>query len=87
MGLLQVGPQSAGAEPGPACYGQGGTEPTVSDANLVLGYLSPDGLLGGKLPLDLEKARAAIKTASPTASASRSSGPPTACTPSSTTTW
>jgi N-methylhydantoinase A len=62
-GLLQVGPQSAGAEPGPACYGLGGTEPTVSDADLVLGYLSPDGLLGGKLPLDLEKARAAIKTA------------------------
>ena len=62
LGLLQIGPQSAGAEPGPACYGQGGTEPTVSDANLVLGYLSPDGLLGGKLPLDLEKARAAIKT-------------------------
>ncbi len=63
MGLLQVGPQSAGADPGPACYGLGGTEPTVSDADLVLGYLNPDGLLGGKLPLDLEKARAAIKTA------------------------
>jgi len=62
MGLLQIGPQSAGADPGPVCYGQGGTEPTVSDANLVLGYLSPEGLLGGKLPLDLEKARAAIKT-------------------------
>ncbi len=61
QGLLQVGPQSAGAAPGPACYGQGGTEPTVSDANLVLGYLSPDGLLGGKLPLDKAKAHAAIK--------------------------
>ena len=61
MGLLQVGPQSAGAVPGPACYGQGGSEPTVSDANLVLGYLNPDGLLGGKLPLDKEKARSAIK--------------------------
>ncbi len=61
LGLIQVGPQSAGSEPGPACYGQGGTEPTTSDANLVLGYLNPDGLLGGKLPLDLEKAREAVK--------------------------
>ncbi len=61
LGILQVGPQSAGSEPGPACYGQGGTEPTTSDANLVLGYLNPDGLLGGKLPLDLDKARAALK--------------------------
>ncbi|MEI7932090.1 MAG: hydantoinase/oxoprolinase family protein, partial [Alphaproteobacteria bacterium] len=62
LGLIQVGPQSAGSEPGPACYGQGGTEPTTSDANLVLGYLNPDGLLGGKLPLDLDKAKKAIKT-------------------------
>jgi N-methylhydantoinase A len=62
MGLLQVGPQSAGAKPGPACYGQGGTQPTVTDANLVLGYLNPKGLLGGRLPLDLEKARQAVKT-------------------------
>ena len=62
MGLLQVGPQSAGARPGPACYGQGGTQPTVTDANLVLGYLNPKGLLGGRLPLDLEKARQAVKT-------------------------
>jgi N-methylhydantoinase A len=61
LGLIQVGPQSAGSEPGPACYGQGGTEPTTSDANLVLGYLNPDGLLGGKLPLDLDKARRAVK--------------------------
>lgn len=60
LGLLQVGPQSAGSEPGPACYGRGGTEPTTSDANLVLGYLNPEGLLGGKLPLDLEKARQAV---------------------------
>lgn len=64
MGLLQVGPQSAGARPGPACYGQGGTQPTVTDANLLLGYLSPKGLLGGRLPLDVDKARAAIKTVS-----------------------
>ena len=46
-GLLRVGPESAGAEPGPACYGQGGTAATVTDANLVLGYLDPGGLLGG----------------------------------------
>ena len=62
MGLLQVGPQSAGARPGPACYGEGGTLPTVTDANLVLGYLNPKGLLGGRLPLDFDKARKAIKT-------------------------
>ncbi|WP_245196965.1 hydantoinase/oxoprolinase family protein [Labrys sp. LIt4] len=60
LGLLQVGPQSAGSEPGPACYGRGGTDPTTSDANLVLGYLNPEGLLGGKLPLDVAKARGAI---------------------------
>ena len=51
-GLLKVGPRSAGAEPGPACYGRGGTEPTVTDANLVLGRLSPAGLAGGDLALD-----------------------------------
>ena len=62
MGLMQMGPQSAGSSPGPACYGQGGTEPTVSDANLVLGYLNPEGLVGGRLPLDAEKAAAAVKT-------------------------
>ena len=60
LGILQVGPQSAGSQPGPACYGQGGREPTISDANLILGYLNPDGLLGGKLPLSVEKARAAL---------------------------
>ena len=56
MGLLQVGPQSAGADPGPACYNKGGNDPTVSDANLVLGYLNPDGLIGGKLPLNYKNA-------------------------------
>ncbi len=61
MGLLQMGPQSAGADPGPACYSQGGTQPTVSDANLILGYLNPDGLVGGRLPLDADKAHKAIK--------------------------
>ncbi len=60
-GLLQIGPQSAGADPGPACYGQGGTEPTVSDANIVLGYLNPDGLVGGRLPLDALKAEEAVR--------------------------
>ena len=62
MGLMQMGPQSAGSEPGPACYGQGGENPTTTDANLVLGYLNADGLVGGRLPLDLAKARGAIKT-------------------------
>lgn len=62
MGLMQMGPQSAGSEPGPACYGQGGARPTTTDANLVLGYLNADGLVGGRLPLDLEKARSAIHT-------------------------
>jgi N-methylhydantoinase A len=52
MGLLQVGPESAGADPGPACYGRGGENPTVTDADLVLGYLDPDYFLGGTMPLD-----------------------------------
>ena len=58
-GLLKVGPQSAGADPGPACYGRGGTAPTVSDANLILGRLSPS-LLGGEMTLDEGQARAAM---------------------------
>lgn len=62
MGLLQMGPQSAGSEPGPACYGQGGENPTTTDANLVLGYLNADGLVGGRLPLDRQKAHDAIRT-------------------------
>jgi N-methylhydantoinase A len=60
-GVLNVGPQSAGSDPGPACYGWGGTLPTVTDANLVLGRLNPNYFLGGKLPLYPEKAEAAIK--------------------------
>ncbi|MBM3524531.1 MAG: hydantoinase/oxoprolinase family protein, partial [Alphaproteobacteria bacterium] len=63
MGLLQVGPQSAGAEPGPACYGRGGTLPTVTDADLVLGYLDPDHFLGGEMRLSREAAIAAIDAA------------------------
>ena len=58
---LRVGPQSAGAEPGPAAYGKGGDAPTVTDANVVLGYLPPK-LLGGEMELDVEKARAAVQT-------------------------
>jgi N-methylhydantoinase A len=60
-GALRVGPQSAGAEPGPACYGAGGNEPTVTDANAVLGRINPSFLLGGEMPLYLEKAREAIE--------------------------
>ncbi len=58
--LLKVGPRSAGAVPGPACYGAGGTEPTVSDANIILGRLSPRGLLGGAMPLDIDAAQRAV---------------------------
>ncbi len=60
-GMLNVGPQSAGSNPGPACYGWGGTLPTVTDANLVLGRLNPQYFLGGKIPLYPEKAKKAIK--------------------------
>ncbi|MFP1681677.1 hydantoinase/oxoprolinase family protein [Alloalcanivorax sp. C16-1] len=59
-GLLHVGPQSAGADPGPACYGRGGQAPTVTDANVVLGRLQPDFALGGSLRLDVDAARAAV---------------------------
>lgn len=59
-GILRVGPQSAGARPGPACYGAGGVEPTVTDANVVLGRINPDTFLGGRMRLDGERARTAI---------------------------
>jgi N-methylhydantoinase A len=59
-GALRVGPRSAGADPGPACYGRGGTEPTVTDANLLLGNLAPDSTLAGGVALDAEAARAAV---------------------------
>jgi N-methylhydantoinase A len=55
-GALRVGPESAGADPGPACYGRGGTEPTVTDANVVLGFIGADAALGGELTLDTEAA-------------------------------
>lgn len=60
-GMLQVGPESAGANPGPVCYGKGGTLPTVTDANLVLGYLNPDAVLGGQITLDRAAAVEAIR--------------------------
>jgi N-methylhydantoinase A len=62
LGLLACGPESAGADPGPACYGNGGTRPTVTDADLVLGYLDPGFFLGGEMRLDVEAARVAIRT-------------------------
>lgn len=61
MGLLKVGPESAGAEPGPACYGRGGDRPTVTDADLLLGYLDPKFFLGGKMRLDLDASRHAVQ--------------------------
>ena len=61
-GALRVGPRSAGAAPGPVAYGRGGTEPTVTDANLVLGRIAPDEFLGGEMPLDVDAARHALET-------------------------
>ncbi|MCX8996989.1 hydantoinase/oxoprolinase family protein [Rhizobiaceae bacterium BDR2-2] len=59
-GALKVGPHSAGAFPGPACYGKGGTEPTVTDANVVLGFLNPEALAGGSVPVDFDLSVAAL---------------------------
>ncbi|WP_158742630.1 hydantoinase/oxoprolinase family protein [Acidisphaera sp. L21] len=61
LGLLKVGPDSAGSEPGPVCYGQGGTQPTVTDANLLLGYLNPDFFAGGTIHIDVAQADAAMR--------------------------
>ncbi len=63
LGLVEVGPDSAGSDPGPACYGRGGRAPTVSDACLMLGYLNPDGLVGGEYPLNARAAAEAISVA------------------------
>ena len=63
LGVIVVGPESAGADPGPVCYGQGGAEPTVTDANLVLGYLNPDYFNGGAMPLDRAAAEEGIRRA------------------------
>ena len=60
MGLLKVGPESAGSSPGPACYGWGGDQPTVTDADLILGYLNPDNFLAGDMKLDKQAARDAL---------------------------
>mgnify|MGYP001479622648 FL=1 len=62
LGLIQVGPDSASSNPGPVCYGKGGTEPTVTDADLVLGYLDSESFLGGAMSLDRAAARSAIQT-------------------------
>ena len=59
-GMLRVGPHSAGAAPGPACYGQGGAEPTVTDANLILGYINPENFLGGRMTLDRAASESAL---------------------------
>src|SRR5271166_4231482 len=61
VGLLKVGPRSAGADPGPACYGKGGSEPTVTDADLILGYLDPEYFLGGEIKLDKRKSIAVME--------------------------
>jgi N-methylhydantoinase A len=61
VGALKVGPRSAGGHPGPVCYGQGGTEPTVTDANVVLGRVVASRFLGGEMPLDIEAARESIR--------------------------
>lgn len=61
MGLLKVGPESAGANPGPVCYNLGGEHPTVTDADLLLGYLNPSHFLGGKMVLDMEKSKKILK--------------------------
>jgi N-methylhydantoinase A len=61
MGLLKVGPDSSGSKPGPVCYGQGGTQPAVTDADLLLGYLSPEYFLGGEMDLDLSSVEGAVQ--------------------------
>ncbi len=64
LGLLTVGPESSGAEPGPACYGSGGRHATVTDADLLLGYLDPNNFLGGDMPLRIDPAESAVKSLS-----------------------
>ena len=71
LGLLKVGPESAGADPGPACYGRGGTEPAVTDADLALGLLDAGYFLGGDMPLDARRRRRRAASRSPTGSACR----------------
>ena len=85
-GFLQVGPQSAGADPGPACYGQGGEEPALTDANVVLGRLNPDYFLGGNLKLDAPRSRAALEAGRPARRRRGRASPPRWCA-SPTRTW
>ena len=73
-GALHVGPESAGAQPGPVCYGRGGTEPTITDANLILGRLGADRFLGGEMRLDVEGAERALDDPRRQAARSRSQG-------------
>lgn len=73
-GVLRVGPQSAGAQPGPVCYGRGGTRPTVTDANVVLGRVPADGFLGGTMVLDQKGAATAIRSLGERLNLSRPSG-------------
>ena len=70
LGLLKVGPQSSGADPGPACYGQGGIQPTVTDADLMLGYLNPNFFLGGSMRIDQEAANKSLELLSKNANLS-----------------
>ena len=87
-GFLTVGPQSAGADPGPACYGRGGTRPTVTDADLVCGFLNPDYFLGGAQTLDVAASRAALESAYRRAAQDGAcSRPPPASGASSTCAW
>ena len=86
-GGLRVGPESAGADPGPACYGRGGTQPTVTDANLVLGRVDERSFAGGSMTLDVEAARTAIARPGRRARASRRSSWPRASATSPTPRW
>ena len=86
-GILHVGPESAGAVPGPACYGQGGRQATVTDANLVLGYLDPDNFLGGDRRLDVAAAERAVDARCLRARPRQGRGGGAAFTASSTRTW
>ena len=85
-GVLHVGPESAGAEPGPACYGRGGLDATVTDANLVLGFLDPDNFLGGRAHLDPAAAAAAVDRIASALGVERVA-PPKASIASSTRAW
>jgi N-methylhydantoinase A len=86
-GMLRMGPQSAGADPGPACYGKGGTLPTTTDANVVLGYLDPGLLRRRQDEARCRAARRRSRSTSPNRWACRSRKPPPACTASPATTW